>query len=1108
MHSVRTSPKPLLINGIAGEARINKVGIKKGFGKCYVHPAFPVTILSLGGIEHHGCKVKYETDETTVDGAQCMHVTTPEGETYLFKRSPGTTLYVWKEPRTVSSFPVTTVAEKKSQYTLREIKQADDANDFMASMLWPSKELAKQMCRASVLTGNPVGTKDIDIAYDIYGKPLELEKGARTKQHSHKHVVLQELEPQPNRKTDLWLDIFYINKILMLTAVAYLSGCDRPLLLVRHMTSKKAEVLFDGCKAIIGNLRKYNVTVDKISIDRESAMNPVEPLLSNEGYKVNMMPDHVVQAERNGRTIKEGVRKIQSSVKFPLFGALIVFTVYFVVSRLNMWPNPKRPEQPTPIENLTLTKRSFSQEAYGPCLTYVRVDAKPGETDNSLDDRALEGLYLYPTPNQTGESTVFNLNTGRNISRRLKPSDKAPMPQYIIDRLRASAAKHAQDLVFSTHRGVLADLEDEGQAAAIDEAERAALLQPVPAPEPIVDPPHDLHIDPIIESTQTKPAPMPVQSDYRSESDALIDSGVISGDSADRSSTILDTILDTAEVESYERRSTRLSAKPRKQWRSKDVGIIYSLHISMSKALRKHGKEGVRALTKEIQQIDDLGTFKGVHLTPALRRKAIMSLLFFKEKYLSTGQFDKLKARLVAGGHQQDRTVYDGKDVSSPTVATECVYIVAGIAALERRKVITVDIAGAYLKGSFKENAEPIHMRLDAKVAEALCVVNPGYEVYKLSDGSMYVELLKPLYGLIEAAQLWYTNITTTLSDAGFVQNSYDKCVWNRMFGDDQQTIVIHVDDLKITCKNEEANKDIVRVLREKYKDVTVNEGMVHSYIGITFDYSTAGKVLLTQEGYTGDLILCYEIKSSVKTPAGDDLFTIDTSSPLLGSERAEEFHTLSAKLLYLSMRTRPDIQVAVSFLTSRVQCATEQDAKKATRVLRYLFGTQHLGIVIEPDESLFCVRSYIDASYGVHADGRSHTGVTISLGKGPVMSKSTKQKITTKSSTEAELIALSDASSLVIWTRNFLEEQGYKMPPAKIFQDNTSTIAMIKAGMPTSDRTRHIAIRFFFVKDRVDAGELDISYVSTKDMQADILTKPLQGELFLKLRKELLNYE
>jgi hypothetical protein len=372
----------------------------------------------------------------------------------------------------------------------------------------------------------------------------------------------------------------------------------------------------------------------------------------------------------------------------------------------------------------------------------------------------------------------------------------------------------------------------------------------------------------------------------------------------------------------------------------------------------------------------------------------------------------------------------------------------------------------------------------------------------------MYVQLLKPLYGLIEAAQLWYMNITTTLKDIGFVQNSYDKCVWNRMYEGDQQTVCIHVDDLKITCKNDEANQDVVRELRRVYKDVTVNEGDVHSYIGITFDYSVPGKVKLTQEGYISDLMLFYNVDSTATTPAADNLFDVDPDSPLLDQVRKEDFHTLSAKLLYLSKRTRHDIQVAVCFLVSRVQEPTEQDVKKAIRVLRYLYGTQHLGVIIEPDANFFCVRSYIDASYGVHPDGKSHTGVTISMGKGPIMSKSTKQKLVSKSSTEAELIALSDSASSVIWVRNFLEAQGYKMPPAEVYQDNTSTMAMIAAGMPTSNRTRHISIRFFFVKDRVASGELDISYMPTIDMVGDILTKPLQGELFLKLRKELLNYE
>ena len=323
-----------------------------------------------------------------------------------------------------------------------------------------------------------------------------------------------------------------------------------------------------------------------------------------------------------------------------------------------------------------------------------------------------------------------------------------------------------------------------------------------------------------------------------------------------------------------------------------------------------------------------------------------------------------------------------------------------------------------------------------------------------------------------------------------------------------QQTIIIHVDDLMITCKSEAANEEVIKKLKEIYKDVSINEGGIHSYVGITFDFTQAGKVKLSQEGYTNDMISHYGVKSTVKTPASDDLFVIDESSPLLKEDKAKEFHTLKAKLLYLSKRTRPDILVAVSFLTSRVKQPSEQDAGKANRLLKYLKGTAQLGIVLEPQKNLIDVTAYVDASYGVHADGKSHTGMTISVGRGPVVAKSTKQKLTTKSSTEAELVGLSDSTSAIIGVRNFLEAQGYKVPPAKVCQDNLSTMAMVEAGKPTSDRTRHISIRFFFVKDRVDSGEVVIRHTRTEDMVADILTKPLQGELFVKLRRELLNYE
>ena len=127
-------------------------------------------------------------------------------------------------------------------------------------------------------------------------------------------------------------------------------------------------------------------------------------------------------------------------------------------------------------------------------------------------------------------------------------------------------------------------------------------------------------------------------------------------------------------------------------------------------------------------------------------------------------------------------------------------------------------------------------------------------------------------------------------------------------------------------------------------------------------------------------------------------------------------------------------------------------------------------------------------------------------LDKGTVFARSVKQKIVTKSSTECEIVGVSDGLSQVIWTRDFLIAQGHSMAPATLYQDNTSTMAMIAKGRATSERTRHVNIRYFFVKDRVDAGEIVIEHMPTRLMIADILTKPLQGELFREMRDALLN--
>ena len=112
-----------------------------------------------------------------------------------------------------------------------------------------------------------------------------------------------------------------------------------------------------------------------------------------------------------------------------------------------------------------------------------------------------------------------------------------------------------------------------------------------------------------------------------------------------------------------------------------------------------------------------------------------------------------------------------------------------------------------------------------------------------------------------------------------------------------------------------------------------------------------------------------------------------------------------------------------------------------------------------------------------------------------------------TKSSTEAELVAASDESSALIGVRNFVRAQGLELGPVILYQDNKSTMSVIRKGNFTGRNTKHVNVRYFFIKDRVEQGEMEVRYLPTGSMIADGLTKPLQGALFRKHRDLMLGH-
>ena len=1159
------------ITGVGDKVKVDQQGDFIDIGDMYVSDAAPCTIISLGLALANGSTIVWAADGSSAT------LTSRSGVELVFKRSRN--LWVCEDSNSLKSFVPTdrhlaapaTQEEKRLKYNERQLKLSDATGDMLRRLGFPGSKTASALAKFGHVKNVQLTQEGLKIRQDIVGFELAFAKGARNKRSAKPvaEIVNEDLLNE-SRRTHLFIDLFFLNKLVFMIGSAYLPYCSRPLYLQCHMRSKTTANITAAVTGFVGILASHKVQVLSIKSDHEPALSAAKSTIeSSLKIAVNLSTENVAEAERGIGVVKSVCRRVHAALPFRLFPTLLVFLIAYAVSRLNMWPSAHDPLKLVPRHALTgvaCEAKTVLQCGFG---DYCVADASSGPTQSNLSDRSVECIALFPVGNSHGDWHCLSLDTFRMLKRSIRPSDIAPMPERVVRLLDAKGSKFSQELSFSTARGVVEELCDGAigfsdptvtddpsltrrsdivRTDAIDanndivraestdsRSAEGADARSVPlVPSTSITNIEGMHVDDFIaeptdntfdhdivqagdvyvppSSVVEHEAVAPLEAVDEPNVDRSSSEPNIDGASASRTYSKLPRFRNLhrrAAVKIDSLQSLGSSSLYTSQ-RDDDIGRAYSFHMSLARGLRKHGKLGFESLMKELQNIHDTGTIEGVDfskLSQAQKGRTIRSFLFYKEKYFPDGKFDKLKARLVASGDAQDRSLYTESQTSSPTVSTETLFMVAAIAGREKRKVVTVDIGSAFLRGKFQEDSEPIIMRLDKEMADALCKIDPNaYKAFKRHDGSMYVQLKKPLYGLIEAAKLWFDEISRTLKSLGFKQNVYDECCWNRDFKGKQQTIVIHVDDILATCELEEANQQLIDALKRTYEQIGTSVGLVHSYLGMTFDFSIEGRVRVTQEGYVTELVASEDLKRAVKTPATSDLFEVDVDSPRLSKSDSEDFHSNTAKLLFLSKRTRPDICVPVSFLTSRVQESTEQDMGKLKRVLRYLLGTKHMGITLEADSQIIRLRCFVDASYGVHRDCKSHTGTVISLGSGPVLVKSVKQKINTKSSTEAELVGLSDSMSTIIWCRNFLEAQGYDMPPAQVFQDNMSTIAMIRSGKPTSDRTRHINIRFFFINDREKSGEVKVEYRSTKSMLADILTKPLQGEQFEVLRNELLN--
>ncbi len=514
------------------------------------------------------------------------------------------------------------------------------------------------------------------------------------------------------------------------------------------------------------------------------------------------------------------------------------------------------------------------------------------------------------------------------------------------------------------------------------------------------------------------------------------------------------------------------------------LGVILATQYSVKKGIQLFGDRGKQSATSELQQLHNMATFIPVHaheLTREQRKQALASLMFMTEK-----RCGRVKSRACANGSKQRQWIRK-EDAMSPTVMGDSVMITSAIEAHERRKVITLDIPGAFLNADLDEE---VIMLLRGELAEMMVTIDPAlYGPYvittKRGEKLLYVKMLKAMYGLMRAALLFYLKLCADLQEYGFTMNEYDPCVANKMIDGKQLTVTWHVDDLKASHENELELTKLVMFLAKKYGDkVMVNHGTMHDYLGMDMDYSIDGVVRLSMVKHLEKIFADFpeDIGRTSSSPASEYLFRVcdpeDAAKMgmFLPPEKAEQFHHSIAQLLFILTKVRRDIQTPVAFLTTRVKRPDEDDWGKLKRVLKYLKGTRHMKLTLSVDD-ISTIRWWVDSSYNVHPDSRGQTGAMMSLGDGAPISLSRKQKLNVRSSCEGELVGIDDALPSILWARCFIESQGYTVSQNILYQDNKSTILLANNGRwSSSKRTKHIKSRYFLSKTVWIAGRYLLS--------------------------------
>jgi len=521
------------------------------------------------------------------------------------------------------------------------------------------------------------------------------------------------------------------------------------------------------------------------------------------------------------------------------------------------------------------------------------------------------------------------------------------------------------------------------------------------------------------------------------------------------------------------------------------------------------------AMDEEKQTLDANGTFTPLYreLPPHV---ALLGLKWvFKLKRDETGKIARYKARLVARGFAQRPEDYD--NTHSPTLSQLALRVIVALAALKGWRLTQADFTGAYLNPTLDKNV--------------LVRVPRGYSQYAAASA---LQLNKGLYGLHQSGALWYFVLIDAMLELGYKPQMHgEQCVLVRKLSSGRELVAgLYVDDLLIAHdERDQATVDAdLAALGRKYKLKVL--GLAKFVLGIELQYLPGGAIKMTQATYLRRILTerGYADCRIERTPASTGQLTSAKSEEKLAKEGSQEasaassssastlasrinadtYKSVLGSLMYAANCTRPDIAQALNTLAREAANPSAEAVLGLRRVARYLRGTLSIGLTFAPEPAGSSqLVAYSDSDWaGCLVTRRSTTGSVLTLAGAAVYWASKRQPTVTLSTAEAEYVAMGETARSVIYCRELLKHVG--LPQARatpLLCDSQAAIA-ISGADSVAPRRKHIDVKHHYVREKIEAGAIEVQWISTVAQPADILTKPLPYASFIQHRLTITNTE